>query len=244
MSIFALLLAATTYTTPAMVHWAKDPTGSYVYATIYGKPDATCGQITRAKFRDGYIYRWHMNGASSDATILQGTLAVGFDKHHARSKEVLLTAGSTMHGLATEPHYARAIGETLFDITVPCPLQKNAVTTHTTPTTLRWQQDTYNGKKIAAQVAMVLGKDTDTCGQIYRRKFPNGFEYPWHVNHVAAYYTILQGTLVIGYDKKHDPKREVALPAGSTMQGLATEPHYGRAIGDTIFDAYVPCPKA
>ena len=240
--LLTLLLAATTYTTPGMVQWKKDPTGSYVSATLFGKDTDSCGAITRAKFKDGTLYPWHTNGVDTYATIVAGTLVVGFDRNHARDKEVPLNQGSVMLGLATEPHYARAIGETIFDITVPCPARKTTVTTHVSSQTLHWTQDTYNGKKIAAQVAMVSGKDSDKCGQIYRRKFPNGFEYPWHVNGVGANFEILQGTLVIGYDKKHDPKKELALPAGSTMQGLATEPHYGRAIGETIFDAYVPCP--
>lgn len=120
--MLSLILAATTYTVPQSIHWLKDPTGSYSYATIFGKSGDKCGQITRAKFKDGYVYPWHVNGNVSYATVLQGTLALGFDKNHAKSKEVLLPAGSTVEGLATEGHYARAIGETVFDIYIPCQL--------------------------------------------------------------------------------------------------------------------------
>ena len=119
--LLPLMLAVTTYTTPATVQWKKDPTGAYSYAVLYGKADDKCGSITRAKFKDGFVYPWHVNGVITFATILQGTLAVGYDKNHAKSKETLLPAGSVMQGLATEPHYARAIGETIFDVYVPCP---------------------------------------------------------------------------------------------------------------------------
>ena len=61
------------------------------------------------------------------------------------------------------------------------------------------------------------------------------------MNNEYDIYTVLQGTLVIGFDEHQARSRERALPAASVMQGLATEPHYGRAIGETIFDVYVPC---
>lgn len=74
-----------------------------------------------------------------------------------------------------------------------------------------------------------------------RNRFPNGYVFPYHVNNVAAIYTVLSGTLVIGFEKNHSRAHERVLPAGSVLQGLATEPHYGRAIGETIFDVYIPC---
>jgi hypothetical protein len=61
------------------------------------------------------------------------------------------------------------------------------------------------------------------------------------VNNQYSISTILQGTLVIGFDKHHLASGERMMPAGSVVQGLATEPHYGRAIGETIFDVYIPC---
>ncbi len=73
-----------------------------------------------------------------------------------------------------------------------------------------------------------------------RNTFPNGYLFPWHVNHVDAIYIVQSGTLIIGFDKHHSTANERALPAGSVMQGLATEPHYGRAVGQTTFDVYIP----
>jgi hypothetical protein len=43
-------------------------------------------------------------------------------------------------------------------------------------------------------------------------------------------------TLVLGFDRQHRASGERFLPAGTIMQGLAEEPHYGRAIGETIFE--------
>jgi hypothetical protein len=89
---------------------------------------------------------------------------------------------------------------------------------------------------------MIRGKYTDACDNIIRTKFSDGFVYPWHTNdNVFSIYTVLQGTLVIGFDKNHAKSAERMLPAGSVMQGLGSEPHYGRAVGETIFDIYTPC---
>jgi hypothetical protein len=79
------------------------------------------------------------------------------------------------------------------------------------------------------------------CDVLYRYRFPDGFVYPWHVNNEYDIYTVLEGTLVIGFATRHAPSAERPLPAGSVMQGLKTEPHYGRAIGETIFDVFEPC---
>jgi hypothetical protein len=119
-----------------------------------------------------------------------------------------------------------------------------AQTTYTLPQGVRWIPDTSKGMPPGYSYAVLRGKADDVCGQLVRNKFRDGFVYPWHVNHVAGIYTILEGTLVIGFDRKHRTSAERALPAGSVMQGLKTEPHYGRAIGETIFDFYAPCPPS
>ena len=116
-----------------------------------------------------------------------------------------------------------------------------APTTYTLPQNVHWISDTGHGVPPGAFHADLRGKSTDKCGQLIRRKFTNGFVYPWHINGVYAIYTVIQGTLVIGFDKNHRAAGEKVLPMGSVMQGLTNEPHYGRAIGDTIFDVYVPC---
>jgi hypothetical protein len=128
-----------------------------------------------------------------------------------------------------------------------------ASTLFTLPQGLHWMPVTGKGVPSGATYAIVAGKASShslhaekgairgMCDVLFRYRFPDGFVYPWHVNNEYDIYTVLEGTLVIGFDKGHSPSAERALPAGSVMQGLKTEPHYGRAIGETIFDVFEPC---
>ena len=118
-----------------------------------------------------------------------------------------------------------------------------AQTIYTLPKNVHWIVLSGKGVPPGAHFALLRGKDTDACDTLVRNKFPNGYLFPWHVNGVAAIYTVLSGTLIIGFDKNHATAGERTLPTGSVMQGLATEPHYGRAIGETVFDVYIPCRK-
>jgi hypothetical protein len=129
-----------------------------------------------------------------------------------------------------------------------------ASTLYTLPRDVHWMPVTGKGVPSGATYAIVAGKATShspssekgairgMCDVLYRYRFPDGFVYPWHVNNEYDIYTVLEGTLVIGFDKRHAPWAERPLPAGSVIQGLKTEPHYGRAIGETIFDVFEPCP--
>jgi hypothetical protein len=116
-------------------------------------------------------------------------------------------------------------------------------TIYTLPQNMRWIPDTTKGVPPGSYYAVLRGKVGDKCDEVLLAKFPDGFVYPWHVNHEYDLYTILKGTLVIGFNEHHRTSDERALPAGSFMQGLADEPHYGRAVGETIFEIYSPCPK-
>lgn len=117
-----------------------------------------------------------------------------------------------------------------------------ASTTYTVPSDLHWVSQTPKGGTSSFQYAMIRGAYADACDNIIRTKFPDGFVYPWHTNgDTYSIYTVIQGTLVIGFDKNHAKSAERVLPAGSVMQGLGSEPHYGRAVGETIFDIYTPC---
>jgi hypothetical protein len=119
-----------------------------------------------------------------------------------------------------------------------------ALTVYILPANAHWIPLTGKDVQPGGFYAILRGKDTDKCGQIYRMKFPDGYTYPWHVNNISGIYTVLKGTLIIGFDKHHAKSAERVLPAGSIIEGLATEPHYGRAIGETIFDFYQLCPEA
>jgi hypothetical protein len=118
---------------------------------------------------------------------------------------------------------------------------ESSKTIYTLPQDVRWMPVTSSGVPPGSFRAILRGKFTNKCDTIVLRKFPDGFVYPWHVNYDYLLFTILKGTLVIGFDEHHAKSAERALPAGSIMQGLATEPHYGRAIGETIFEVYAPC---
>jgi hypothetical protein len=114
-------------------------------------------------------------------------------------------------------------------------------TQYTLPQNISWTPAVARGVPGHYFYAYLRGKPGDKCGYLMRIKFPDGFVYPWHVNNAYGIYTVLQGTLVIGFSEHHLTSAERMLPAGSVIQGLATEPHYGRAIGETIFDAYMTC---
>ncbi|MFY9663472.1 MAG: hypothetical protein WAL67_07470 [Candidatus Cybelea sp.] len=118
------------------------------------------------------------------------------------------------------------------------------VTTYTLPQDLNWK--TYSGPDVGAgvQLAMLHGKLSDKCGALYLWKFPDGYVTPWHVNGGYSIYTILKGTLVLGFGRRHAKVAERAFPPGSIIQGLGTEPHYGRAVGQTIFEVYDVCSPA
>ena len=114
-------------------------------------------------------------------------------------------------------------------------------TVYTLPKDIHWLPEP--DRPPGSYYAYVRGKEGDACDWATMEKFPDGYVFPMHVNHAYLLFTVIKGTLVIGFDKDHRASGERPLPAGSFMQGLATEPHYGRAIGETIFEIYAPCPK-
>ncbi|HEX8807321.1 MAG TPA: hypothetical protein VF741_10235 [Candidatus Aquilonibacter sp.] len=118
-----------------------------------------------------------------------------------------------------------------------------AATVYTLPSDIHWIRGTSPGDSGSFYYAYLRGKPTDKCDTLQLIKLSDGYQAHWHVNNVPGIYTILQGTLVIGFDKQHKKSAERAFPTGSVIQGLATEPHYGHALGEVIFSAYTPCAK-
>ncbi len=114
-------------------------------------------------------------------------------------------------------------------------------TVYTLPKDIRWIPDKTGGVPPGSFYAYLRGKDSDKCGQLVRVKFTSNFVYPWHANNDYSLYIVQKGTLVIGFDPRRLKSAERVLPAGSVIQGLRTEPHYGRAVGETIFDVYTIC---
>lgn len=110
-------------------------------------------------------------------------------------------------------------------------------TLYTFPQDIRWLPDT---QKPPGSYYAILRGSQDGCGELRIQQFPDGYTYPMHVNNAYFIFTILKGTLVIGFDEHRLKSAERALTAGSVMQGVVTEPHYGRAIGETEFEVYGP----
>lgn len=110
-------------------------------------------------------------------------------------------------------------------------------TIYTAPKDIKWLPDL---EKPPGAFFAILRPERDRCGGLRIQRFPNGYEFPMHVNKVYLIFTIVRGTLVLGFDGHHLRSAERAFPAGSVVQGLVTEPHYGRAIGETIFEVYGP----
>lgn len=117
-------------------------------------------------------------------------------------------------------------------------------TVYTLPSDIAWQQPPA-GSNVGpgVKIAFLRGTAGGQCDALFLWKFPNGQGMGWHVNGGDYIFTILKGTLVVGFDRHHAKSAERAFPAGSVIQGLQSEPHYGRAVGETIFEGYKVCGK-
>lgn len=94
-------------------------------------------------------------------------------------------------------------------------------TYYTLPTDIHWVPDTTRGVPPGSFLAMLRGTYNDKCGELLRMKFPNGFVYPWHVNNVYGIYTVLQGTLVLGFDA----------PSALAREALSRRERWPRLVG-------------
>ena len=110
-------------------------------------------------------------------------------------------------------------------------------TSYTLPQDIRWVPDT---EKPPGAFYAILRPERRGCGGLRIQKFAGGYEFPMHVNNAYLIFTIIKGTLVLGFDEHHLRAAERQLPAGSVVQGLVTEPHYGRAVGETVFEVFGP----
>ena len=120
----------------------------------------------------------------------------------------------------------------------------SGATVYTLPSDIAWQQPPA-GSNVGpgVKIAFLHGTAAGKCGALFLWKFPDGQGAGWHVNGRYNIFTILKGTLVIGFDRRHAKSAERTFPAGSVVQGLKSEPHYGRAVGETIFEVYRVCGK-
>jgi hypothetical protein len=98
-----------------------------------------------------------------------------------------------------------------------------------TPNELNWKP---SPRVPGLEVADMIGDQTKTGPYLYRVKFPPNFKLEAHGHPDERRYTILSGTWYIGWGKKFDEGKLIALPAGSFYTEPAKIPHFVATKGD------------
>jgi uncharacterized RmlC-like cupin family protein len=78
----------------------------------------------------------------------------------------------------------------------------------------------------------MIGSDTTPGPYLYRTKFPPNFKLEAHGHPDERRYTIVSGTWYVGWGKKFDESKLIALPAGSFYTEPANIPHFVATKGD------------
>lgn len=107
------------------------------------------------------------------------------------------------------------------DLAVADDVPKEAVTL--TPNEIKWKP---SPRIPGLETADMIGDQTKSGPYVYRVKFPPGFKLEAHGHPDERRYTILSGTWYIGWGKKFDEKKLIALPAGSFYTEPAKIPHF------------------
>jgi hypothetical protein len=89
-----------------------------------------------------------------------------------------------------------------------------------------------NPKIPGLERAAMIGSDTAPGPYLYRTKFPPNFKLEAHGHPDERRYTIVSGTWYIGWGKKFDESKLIALPAGSFYTEPANIPHFVATKGD------------
>ena len=92
-----------------------------------------------------------------------------------------------------------------------------------TPAELQWKPGRVTP---SPEVAFVLGDDSKPGLYVFRVRFPPNFKLEAHGHPDDRRYTILSGTWYIGWGKKFDESKLIALPAGSFYTEPANIPHF------------------
>jgi hypothetical protein len=92
-----------------------------------------------------------------------------------------------------------------------------------TPDELQWKP---SPRVPGLEVADMIGDQTKAGPYLYRVKFPPGFKLEAHGHPDERRYTILSGTWYIGWGKKFDESKLMALPAGSFYTEPSKIPHF------------------
>lgn len=92
-----------------------------------------------------------------------------------------------------------------------------------TPSELKWKP---SPRVPGLETADIIGDSTKPGPYLYQVKFPPNFKLEAHGHPDERSYTILSGTWYIGWGKKFDASKLIALPAGSFYTEVAKVPHF------------------
>jgi quercetin dioxygenase-like cupin family protein len=91
------------------------PPGAQI-AVLRGDPAKPGPFTVRVRFPDGYRLPPHIHPSEERATVLQGTLVVGFGERWGEGERLAMPAGSYRVTPRGAPHYLEARGETIFQV--------------------------------------------------------------------------------------------------------------------------------
>lgn len=83
-----------------------------------------------------------------------------------------------------------------------------------------------NKRVTGLETAPMIGDSTKPGAYLYRTKFPPNFKVEAHSHPDERHYTVISGTWYIGWGKKFDESKLIALPAGSFYTEPAKIPHF------------------
>ena len=98
-----------------------------------------------------------------------------------------------------------------------------------TPTEFKWKA---SPRVPGLEVSDMIGDSRKPGQYVYRVKFPPNFKLEAHGHPEDRSYDIISGTWYIGWGKKFDESKLIALPAGSFYTEPAKIPHYVATKGD------------
>ena len=102
-------------------------------------------------------------------------------------------------------------------------IESSAVGMTLTPDQMKWEP---NPRVPGLGVARIISKGTEAGAYVYRVKFPKGRIVQAHSHPDDRTYTVLEGTWYIGWGKKFDESKLIALTPGSFYTEPAGVAHF------------------
>ena len=101
-----------------------------------------------------------------------------------------------------------------------------------TPEQMKWEA---NPRVPGLEVARIIGSGQKPGPYVYRLKYPKGLTVQPHSHPDDRTFTVISGTLYLGWGETYDESKMMALPAGSFHTEPAGVPHFGSTPdGETI----------